>query len=54
MTQTVYDLSTAVQELQQSQADLQGRIDSLAQLLAHQDSTLRTLANLLGSPLPSR
>lgn len=54
MAQTVYELGVAMQDMQQNQADLIDRIDSLAIVLTRQDSTIRMLANLLGSPLPPR
>ena len=54
MAQTVYELGVAMQDLQQNQADLTDRIDSLATLITRQDSTIRMLANLVGSPLPAR
>jgi hypothetical protein len=54
LAQTVVELGQGYQELQQHQLDLQDRIDSLAGLVARQDSTIRMLANLLGSPLPPR
>ena len=54
LAQSVYDLGQALQELQQHQLDLQDRLDSLANLVARQDSTIRALANLMGAPLPPR
>ena len=54
MAQTVYELGVALQDLQQSQGDLTDRIDSLTTLITRQDSTIRMLANLVGSPLPPR
>ncbi|MGQ0646764.1 MAG: hypothetical protein ACT4P7_04280 [Gemmatimonadaceae bacterium] len=54
LAQTVMDLGTALQDVQQNQLDLQDRIDSLTVLVNRQDSTIRTLANLIGSPLPPR
>lgn len=54
LAQSVYDMGEAVQELQQAQVDLHERIDSLARLVQAQDSTIRVLANLAGTPLPPR
>ena len=54
LAQTVYDMGEVVQGLQQSQAELNDRIDSLTMLVTRQDSTLRALANLSGNPLPPR
>ena len=54
MAQTVYELGTAVQELRDGQLDLQERFDSLSILVGRQDSTIRSLANLMGSPMPPR
>ena len=54
MAQTVYELGTAVQELRDGQLDMQERLDSLSVLVGRQDSTLRSLANLMGAPIPSR
>ncbi len=54
LAQTVYDMGEVVQELQQSQLELNDRIDSLAILVNRQDSTIRALANLSGNPLPPR
>lgn len=50
----VESMGQAVQELQASQQDLYERVDSLAAIVARQDSLLRNLANLLGAPLPPR
>lgn len=52
LAQTVSDMGSAVQELQQQQLDLQAQLDSLTQLVRHQDSTMRSLANLMGAPMP--
>lgn len=54
MAQTVTDMAQAVQELQGSQQDLQDRIDSLTTVVLRQDSVLRSMANLMGAPLPPR
>lgn len=54
MAQTVYELGTTVQELRDGQFDLQERFDSLSVLVGRQDSTIRSLANLMGAPIPSR
>lgn len=52
LAQSVNEMGVVVQDLQGGQADLQARIDSLATVVARQDSTIRSLANLLGSPIP--
>lgn len=54
MAQTVYELGSAMQELRDGQMDLQERLDSLSILVGRQDSTIRSLANLMGAPMPSR
>lgn len=54
LAQSVYQMAEALQELQQSTADLHERIDSLARVVTTQDSTIRALANLSGNPLPPR
>lgn len=54
LAQTVYEMGEVVQGLQQSQLELNDRIDSLTILVTRQDSTLRVLANLSGNPLPPR
>ena len=54
MAQTLYELGDAVQELRDGQLDLQERLDSLSTLVGRQDSTIRSLANLMGSPMPPR
>lgn len=54
MAQTLYELGNAVQELRDGQLDLQERVDSLSILVGRQDSTIRSLANLMGSPMPPR
>jgi hypothetical protein len=54
LAQTVVEMGDAFQEMQFNQQDLQARLDSLATQVARQDSLLRVLANLLGSPLPPR
>lgn len=54
LAQTVLEMGQAFQDLQVAQQDQQERVDSLAALVARQDSTIRMLANLMGSPLPPR
>jgi hypothetical protein len=40
--------------LREVDAALQGQVDSLARVVARQDSLLRQIANLAGVPVPSR
>jgi hypothetical protein len=54
MAQTVFDLGNAVQDLRDGQLDMQERLDSLSVLVGRQDSTMRSLANLMGAPMPPR
>lgn len=54
LAQTVNDMGQVVMDLQASQQDLADRVDSLTALVARQDSMLRSMANLMGAPLPPR
>jgi hypothetical protein len=54
LAQTVNDMGQAMMDLQAGQEELSARVDSLASLVARQDSTLRSMANLMGAPLPPR
>lgn len=54
LAQTVNEIGVVVQEMQNTQADLYARMDSLSLLVARQDSMMRNMANLMGAPLPPR
>jgi hypothetical protein len=51
--QSVNDLGTAVNAMQQDFGVLIDQVDSLRTVVARQDSLLRTLANLAGVAVPS-
>lgn len=46
--QALIEVGDAFNEVRSVQAELQDRIDSLVTVVARQDSTIRTLANLAG------
>lgn len=52
--QALVEIGESFNEVQSAQAELQDRIDSLVSIVARQDSTIRTLANLAGVSLPAR
>lgn len=52
MAQTIMDMTTAVQDLQQDMADASARIDSLQGVVAHQDTLIQRLATLTQVPWP--
>jgi hypothetical protein len=52
--QALVEVSDAMTDLREVDASLQGQVDSLARVVARQDSLLRQIANLAGVPIPSR
>ena len=52
MAQSVMEMGTAVQNLQQDLQDADGRIDSLRAVVAHQDTLIQRLATLTNVPWP--
>ncbi len=52
--QALVEIGESFNEVQAAQAELHDRIDSLVSIVARQDSTIRTLANLAGVSLPAR
>jgi len=52
--QALIEITDAFNDVRAGQAELQDRIDSLVTVVARQDTTIRTLANLAGVPVPSR
>lgn len=52
--QALIEIGDAFNEVRSVQAELQDRIDSLVTVIARQDSTIRTLANLAGVQVPPR
>jgi hypothetical protein len=52
IAQTITDMSDAVNEIRQLSYELQDRLDSLTQVVAKRDTTIRQLANLAGVPIP--
>jgi hypothetical protein len=52
--QALIEITEAFNDVRAVQAEMQDRIDSLVTVVARQDSTIRTLANLAGVPVTSR
>ena len=52
--QALVEITDAFNEVRAVQAELQDRIDSLVAVVARQDSTIRTLANLAGVQVAPR
>ncbi len=52
--QALVEIGDAFNEVRSVQAELYDRIDSLVTVVARQDSTIRTLANLAGVQVPPR
>ncbi len=52
--QALIEITDAFNDIRAVQAEIQDRIDSLATVVARQDSTIRTLANLAGVPVAPR
>jgi len=51
MAQAINDAGTAVAAMQQDIGDLQSSVDSLKQVVAHQDTVIAKLANIANLPL---
>ena len=54
IAQAMTEVGTTLALLQQDYSLLQGQVDSLRQVVARQDTTIRQLASLAGVPIPSR
>ncbi len=54
LQQSLYDLQDQLTQLREESTMLQWQVDSLQAVVAQQDSSLRRIANLMGSPLPPR
>lgn len=52
--QALIEITDAFNDVRAVQAEMQDRIDSLAAVVARQDSTIRTLANLAGVQVAPR
>jgi hypothetical protein len=52
LQQSLVDLQDLLTEMRDQTAQLQWQLDSLRDVVARQDSTLRVVANLVGAPLP--
>jgi hypothetical protein len=52
--QALIEITEAFNDVRSVQAEMQDRLDSLVTVVARQDSTIRTLANLAGIPVPVR
>lgn len=52
--QALIEITDAFNDIRAVQAEIQDRIDSLATVVARQDSTIRTLANLAGVQVAPR
>lgn len=52
--QALVEIGESFNEVRSAQAELQDRMDSLVSVVARQDSTIRTLANLAGVSVPAR
>lgn len=52
--QALIEIGETFNDVREVQAELQDRMDSLVTVVARQDSTIRTLANLAGVSIPTR
>lgn len=52
LQQSLYDLQDLLAEMRDQTAQLQWQLDSLQGVVARQDSVLRNVANLVGTPMP--
>ena len=52
--QALIEIGESFNDVRAVQAEMQDRMDSLMTVVARQDSTIRTLANLAGVSLPTR
>lgn len=51
LQQALWDLQDLLVELRDETAILQGQVDSLHWVVARQDSSIRMISNLIGSPI---
>ena len=52
LQQSLFELQDLLVEMREQTAQLQWQVDSLQQVVARQDSVLRNVANLVGTPMP--
>lgn len=52
LQQSLYELQDLLAEMRDQTAQLQWQLDSLQGVVARQDSVLRNVANLVGTPMP--
>ncbi len=52
LQQSLYDLQDLLVQMRDETAMLQMQVDSLQGVVARQDTSLRRIANLMGSPIP--
>ncbi|MCU0617767.1 MAG: hypothetical protein MUD17_11895 [Gemmatimonadaceae bacterium] len=52
LQQSLFELQDLLAEMRDQTAQLQWQVDSLQQVVARQDSVLRNVANLVGTPMP--
>jgi hypothetical protein len=52
LQQSLFELQDLLTEMRDQTAQLQWQVDSLQQVVARQDSVLRNVANLVGTPMP--
>jgi hypothetical protein len=52
LQQSLYDLQDLLVQMRDETSLLQMQVDSLQGVVARQDTTLRRIANLMGSPVP--
>lgn len=52
LQQSLYDLQDLLVQMREETSLLQLQVDSLQGVVARQDSSLRKIANLMGSPIP--
>lgn len=54
LQQSLYDLQDLLADMRDQTAQLQWQFDSLQSVVARQDSVLRNVANLVGTPMPAQ
>ncbi len=52
LQQSLYDLQDLLVQMRDETSLLQMQVDSLQRVVARQDTSLRKIANLMGSPIP--
>jgi hypothetical protein len=52
LQQSLYDLQDLLVQMREETSLLQMQVDSLQGVVARQDTSLRRIANLMGSPIP--